>query len=104
MIYTRLKEKHFNYCRRQNQHFLTFDGVKEVEEGVVGHLLGDGAHGAAAFVLLLLLDGFHRDVLPLVPVYLTAARKEFQRRNRGNRRTCPLEGAVCVSALTLHSQ
>ena len=51
---------------------LTFDGVEEVEEGVVGDLLGDGAHRAAAFVLLFLLDGFHRHVLPLLPVYRTA--------------------------------
>ena len=51
---------------------LTFDGVEEVEEGVVGDLLGDGAHSAAPFVLLFLLDGFHCHVLPLLPVYGTA--------------------------------
>ena len=54
---------------------LTFDGVEEVEEGVVGDLLGDSAHCAAPFMLLFLLDGFHRHVLPLLPVYGTAKER-----------------------------
>lgn len=36
-------------------------------------MFGDGANGAAAFMLLLLLDDFHRHVLPFVPVDLTPA-------------------------------
>lgn len=52
--------------------FLTFNRVKEVEERVVGHLFGNSAHSAAAFMLLLLLDRFHCHILPLVPIYLTA--------------------------------
>lgn len=57
---------------------LTFDGVKEVEERVVGHLLGNGAHCAAAFVLLLLFNSFHCYIFPLVPVYLTAGKKRVE--------------------------
>jgi len=54
---------------------LTFRGSEEVEEGVVGHGLGDGAHRAPALVLLLLLDGFQRDVLALGPVDHTAGEE-----------------------------
>lgn len=54
---------------------LTFDGVKEVEEGVVGNLFGNGADGATAFMLLLFLNCFHCHILPLVPIYLTAGEK-----------------------------
>lgn len=46
----------------------TFGRGEEVEEGVVGDRLGDRPHGAAALVLLFLLDGFQRDVLALRPV------------------------------------
>lgn len=54
---------------------LTFDRVKEVEERVVGDLLGDGADSATAFMLLLLLYSFHRHILPFVPVYETARER-----------------------------
>lgn len=60
---------------RQLLYVLTFDRVKEVEERVVGHLFGNSANGATAFMLLLLLNGFNGHVLPLVPVYLTAREK-----------------------------
>ena len=42
--------------------------VKEVEEAVVLDRLGDGADVALRLVLLLLLDGLHRQVLALLPV------------------------------------
>lgn len=54
---------------------LTFDRVKEVEERVIGDLLGDCADSATAFMLLLLLNSFHCHILPLVPVYLTAEER-----------------------------
>ena len=57
---------------------LTFDGVKEVEERVVGDLFGNSADGATAFMLLLLLNSFHRHVLPLMPVYLTSREREME--------------------------
>lgn len=53
---------------------ITFNRGEEVEERVVGHLFGNGAHSATAFMLLLLLNGFHRYIFALVPVYLTAGR------------------------------
>lgn len=56
-------------------YVLTFDRVKEVEERVVGHLFGNSANSATAFMLLLLLNGFNSHILPLVPVYLTAREK-----------------------------
>lgn len=84
--------------------FLTFDGVEEVEERVVGHLFGNSAHCAAAFVLLLLFNSFHRYVLPLVPVYLTARRKKktvayidikpVRGGRKGKRETCQVEADV----------
>merc|ERR1712061_444861 len=42
--------------------------VEEVEEAVVLDSLGDGADVALRLVLLLLLDGLHRQVLALLPV------------------------------------
>lgn len=57
----------------------TFGRGEEVEEGVVGDRLGDRPHGAAALVLLFLLDGFQRDVLALRPVN-GAAEGCLQRR------------------------
>lgn len=63
-------------CRRS-----TFRRGEEVEEGVVGHRLGDRPHGAAALVLLFLLDGFQRDVLALGPVNRAA---EGDQRGRGD--------------------
>lgn len=53
-------------------HVLTFDRVEEVEERIVGHLFGDSADSATAFMLLLLFNGFYCHILSLVPVYLTA--------------------------------
>lgn len=50
----------------------TFNRVEEVEERVVGHLFGNSAHSATAFMLLFLLNGFHRYIFAFVPVYLTA--------------------------------
>lgn len=46
--------------------------VEKVEERVVRHLLGNGANGSASLVLLLLLDGLHRDVLAGLPVDVAA--------------------------------
>ncbi len=46
--------------------------VKEIEERVIGDLFGNSANNATAFMLLLLLNGFHCHILPFVPVYLTA--------------------------------
>lgn len=62
--------------------FLTFDGVEEVEERVVGHLFGNSAHCAAAFVLLLLFNSFHRYVLPLVPVDLAAGERRQKKKKK----------------------
>lgn len=60
---------------------LTFDRVKEVEERVVGDLFGNSAHSATAFMLLLLLNGFHRHIFPLVPVYLTARERRSAKKS-----------------------
>lgn len=57
----------------------TFDGVEEVEEGVVGHLFGDGPDSATALVFLLLLDGFYRDVFAFVPVNVTAGQSKREK-------------------------
>lgn len=46
---------------------LTLWRGEEVKEGVVGDRLGDRPHGAAALVLLFLLDRFQCDVLALRP-------------------------------------
>lgn len=46
----------------------TSQRAEEVEEGVVGDLLGDCSHGASALMLLLFLDGFDGHVLPFLPV------------------------------------
>lgn len=51
----------------------TFQGAEEVEEGLIGHLFGDGSHGAPALVLLLFLDGFDCNIFPLLPVNCTPA-------------------------------
>lgn len=67
-------------------HVLTFDRVKEVEERVVGHLFGNSADSATAFMLLLLLNGFHCHILPLVPVYLTARERRCTKKVRGGRK------------------
>lgn len=50
--------------------------VEEIEERVVRHLLGDGANGTASLMLLLLLDGLHRDVLARLPVDVASAALE----------------------------
>ena len=55
-----------------DRRLLTFRWREEVEEGVVGDRLGDRPHRATALVLLLLLDGLQRYVLPLGPVDHTA--------------------------------
>lgn len=65
---------------------LTFDRVKEVEERVVGDLFGNSAHSATAFMLLLLLNGFHRHIFPLVPVYLTARERRSAKKVRGGKK------------------
>lgn len=54
---------------------ITFNRGEEIEERVVGHLFGHGAHSATAFMLLFLLNGFHCYIFALVPVYLTAGRE-----------------------------
>lgn len=54
----------------------TLWGSEEVEEGVVGDRLGDGPHGAAALVLLFLLDCFQCDVLALYPIDCAPVAKD----------------------------
>lgn len=46
---------------------LTLWRGEEVKEGVIGDRLGDRPHGAAALVLLFLLDRFQCNVLALRP-------------------------------------
>lgn len=59
----------------------TFNRVEEVEERVVGHLLGNSAHSSTAFMLLFLLNSFHCYVFALVPVYLTAVWNMLRQYN-----------------------
>lgn len=61
---------------------LTFDGVKEVEERVVGNLFGNSTDSTTAFMLLLLLNSFHSHILPLVPVYLTARERKCGKKQK----------------------
>lgn len=61
-------------------HVRTFKRGEEVEEGIVGHLFCNSAHSATSFMLLLLLNGFHRHVFALVPVYLTAVGSVYMFR------------------------
>lgn len=63
---------------------LTFDRIKEVEERVVGDLLGNGTDSTAAFMLLLLLNSFHCNVFPFEPIYLTAGESRYKKRVRKN--------------------
>lgn len=67
---------------------LTFDRVKEVEEGVVGDLFGNSADSATAFMLLLLLNSFHSHILPLVPVYLTAREEVWEKKSERRQKAC----------------
>lgn len=46
--------------------------IEEVEERVVWHLFSDGSDSATLFMLLLLADGLHSQVLAFVPVDITA--------------------------------
>lgn len=92
-IFTTMWDAYTSCKRRKNVTFtppenpprfecvLTFDRVKEVEERVVGDLFGNSAHSATAFMLLLLLNGFHRHIFPLVPVYLTARERRSAKKS-----------------------
>lgn len=64
---------------------LTFNRIKEVEEGVIGDLFGNSADSATPFMLLLLLNGFHCHVLPLVPIYLTARERKYKKVRGGKK-------------------
>ena len=46
--------------------------VEEIEEAVGLHLLGDGSNAAFGLVFLFLLDLFHCEVLPLLPLHRAA--------------------------------
>ena len=43
--------------------------VEEIEEAVGLHLLGDGSNAAFGLVFLFLLDLFHCEVLPFLPLH-----------------------------------
>lgn len=55
---------------------LTSQWAEEVEEGLGGHLLADGSDRAPALMLLLLPDGFHRHILPFLPVNSAPGRAQ----------------------------
>ena len=64
----RTTTRHPNFTATPPASRLTSPRAEEVEEGVVGDLLGDCSHGASALMLLLFLDGFDGHVLPFLPV------------------------------------
>ena len=45
--------------------------VEEIEEAIGLHLLGDGSNAAFGLVFLFLLDLFHCEVLPFLPLHRT---------------------------------
>lgn len=67
-----MRERH-NFTQHTELPLPTFQGTEEVEEGLIGHLLGDGSYSAPALVLLFFLDCFDCDIFSFLPVYYTPA-------------------------------